>query len=1118
MKNSQFFMIATLSLMISVGAFSQNHGRERIKSPTSSMEVKQAMQERQHKAKEQKATQLREREAQRKEAEAKRSEMQEKMQPERRQMYQPERNAMPKATVRKKTTNNIRQKEEVSKLALDSIVYPEFWKETYRYDYYGRTTEYIDYNWGSSDWEPSQKYEYVYEGDIIREIRYNWNVSDWQPNSKYEYATDANDNQILNAVYNWDSVKWVGTDKYEYAYDANDNQIMEAHYDWISDKWVGEYKYTIEYNNDIKITINYAWDTVKSQWQNDEKHEYAENDYGWPLHNVRYTWDSTTNKWEGDYKYLHAYNSYGFSLLDERYDDWNDTTDTWIGSYKQVWAYDDNGNDTLWEHYSAWNYTTNTWIGNAKHVTAYDDNGNNILHEYYTWNDTAGTWIGNNKKVSAYDSDNNPLLEEFYNWSDSTGTWIKTDKYTYTYAHGMEFDKYYYVWNTDSNDWQEMEKTIGTIHTDGGISLRMVYQWNGSDWDTIEKWETMVYDTMGNMLETEVIFFTYTSPIWDKQQKIVYTWDTNDKWTEKIIYNYNSGTWEEYEKYEQNHDIYGNQTMEADYSWNGSAWVGNGYKCEYAYDTNGNRTMYADYLWSSDKWKGEDKFEWAYDANGNHTMEVDYNWNDSVWVENKKSEYDYDANGYQTLYAYYTWGDSVWVGYSKSEYGYDANGNQTMYAEYFWNSGKWEGNYRDEWVYDANGKLLFGQFQYDWDSTWKYGDKYVYAYDINGNQIQSEYSVWDTISRIWVEVNKQEWVYKDTYIYFTNDFPLYNRYYEWDGTAWELQFSTEWIYNTVGDIIEVVYSELFNDSLKVKTRMVTTTDTTHLRASLVFNEKPWDIMFSQHLRTDYYVYDSVETIISHDSVLYYWSSINVWSPPTYTISGTVTLDGNPLKDVKITYAKNKWETTNSLGEYTVSVDSGSTVVLTPSKTGYTFTPASITCPNVSSNLSNKDFQATDVGTSPTYTISGKVTVNGDPLTGVQITYAPSKSVTTNSLGEYTVSVDSGSTVVLKPSKAGYTFTPASITCPDVSGNLSNKDFQATKVGITDVDNTNTKLVVYPNPTKGIVYISSECDIKLYDIQGKKLQEIRGNQIDISSYPQGMYFLKVEGKTLKIVKE
>ena len=132
MKNSQFFMIATLSLMISVSAFSQNHGRERIKSPTSSMEVKQAMQKRQHKAeeqkairlqkqeqqKEQRATQLREREAQRKEAEAKRSKCR-KMHPKQLQMHQQERNAMPKVAVRKKTNQH---QKEVSKLALDSIV------------------------------------------------------------------------------------------------------------------------------------------------------------------------------------------------------------------------------------------------------------------------------------------------------------------------------------------------------------------------------------------------------------------------------------------------------------------------------------------------------------------------------------------------------------------------------------------------------------------------------------------------------------------------------------------------------------------------------------------------------------------------------------------------------------------------------------------------------------------------------------------------------------------------------------------------------------------------------------------------------------------------------------
>ncbi|HOF16929.1 MAG TPA: T9SS type A sorting domain-containing protein, partial [Bacteroidales bacterium] len=714
---------------------------------------------------------------------------------------------------------------------------------------------------------------------------------------------------------------------------------------------------------------------------------------------------------------------------------WNDTTDTWIGYEKYVYAYNDNGNYILSEYYDAWNDTTNTWIGSYKEVYDYNTKGWTILYEYYNdWNDTTNTWIGNYKEVYAYDSDNNLLLEEFYNWSDSTGTWIGADKFTRTYAHGNELNFYHYEWNTVSNNWQEqeIEKTIGTTHPNGGISLRMAYQWNGSTWDTVAKWETMAYDTLGNMLETEVIFFTYTSPIWDELQKIIYTWDSNGKWTEIIIYNYNSGTWEENFKVEQNHDIYGNLSMEAYYYWSSGAWVGN-YKYEYAYDANGKQTMEAYYYWSSGKWKGNYKYERVYDVNGNQIMYASYNWNDSVWVGNYKYEGAYDANGYETLDAYYTWGDSVWVGYYKYEYGYDANGVQIMKAYYDdWSNGKWIGNYRNEWANDANGNLLFSQYQDGWDSTWKYGYKYVNAYDINENQILSEYSVWDTISKTWVKVNRQERAFKDTYIYFTTDFPLYNRYYEWDSTAWELQKSTEWIYNTVGDIIEVVYSELFNDSLKVKTRMLTTTDTTHLRASLVFDEQ-WEIMFSQHLRTDYYKYDSVQTIIKHDSMLYYWSSINVWSPPTYTISGTVTVDGDPLK-------------------------------------------------------------------------------------GVQITYATSKSVTTNSSGEYTVSVDSGSTVALVPSKAGYVFTPTSITCSNVSSNLYNKDFQATDVGIADVDNTNTELVVYPNPTKGIVYISSECDIKLYDIQGKKLQEIRGNQIDISSYPQGMYFLKVEGKTLKIVKE
>ena len=45
------------------------------------------------------------------------------------------------------------------------------------------------------------------------------------------------------------------------------------------------------------------------------------------------------------------------------------------------------------------------------------------------------------------------------------------------------------MWDTDSNDWRAIEKTIGTIHSNGGISLRISYQWNVSVWDTVSKWK-----------------------------------------------------------------------------------------------------------------------------------------------------------------------------------------------------------------------------------------------------------------------------------------------------------------------------------------------------------------------------------------------------------------------------------------------------------------------------------------------------------------------------------------------------------------------------------------------------------------------------------------------------
>jgi hypothetical protein len=78
--------------------------------------------------------------------------------------------------------------------------------------------------------------------------------------------------------------------------------------------------------------------------------------------------------------------------------------------------------------------------------------------------------------------------------------------------------------------------------------------------------------------------------------------------------------------------------------------------------------------------------------------------------------------------------------------------------------------------------------------------------------------------------------------------------------------------------------------------------------------------------------------------------------PTHTISGQVTFNSNPLSGVTIAYTGGS-TTTNSSGQYIITVEAGTTVTITPSLTGYTFTPPSITCNNVTSNLTNQNFTA-----------------------------------------------------------------------------------------------------------------------------------------------------------------
>lgn len=74
--------------------------------------------------------------------------------------------------------------------------------------------------------------------------------------------------------------------------------------------------------------------------------------------------------------------------------------------------------------------------------------------------------------------------------------------------------------------------------------------------------------------------------------------------------------------------------------------------------------------------------------------------------------------------------------------------------------------------------------------------------------------------------------------------------------------------------------------------------------------------------------------------------------------------------------------------------------------------------------------------------------------------------------------------------------------------------------------TKTNATVFPNPTNGIVYVTTENNVstvvELYNVVGEKLSsdKIQGNthQLNLTSYPSGVYFLKLNNKTTKIIKK
>jgi hypothetical protein len=79
-----------------------------------------------------------------------------------------------------------------------------------------------------------------------------------------------------------------------------------------------------------------------------------------------------------------------------------------------------------------------------------------------------------------------------------------------------------------------------------------------------------------------------------------------------------------------------------------------------------------------------------------------------------------------------------------------------------------------------------------------------------------------------------------------------------------------------------------------------------------------------------------------------------------------------------------------------------------------------------------------------------------------------------------------------------------------------------EVGIKENHLLKNSVILYPNPVSNILYIETNKaiapEVKIYSIQGVLSVSIKGNQIDVSSLPSGIYIAEVDGVSKKIVKQ
>jgi parallel beta-helix repeat protein len=179
-------------------------------------------------------------------------------------------------------------------------------------------------------------------------------------------------------------------------------------------------------------------------------------------------------------------------------------------------------------------------------------------------------------------------------------------------------------------------------------------------------------------------------------------------------------------------------------------------------------------------------------------------------------------------------------------------------------------------------------------------------------------------------------------------------------------------------------------------------------------------------------------------------------PSSVTITGTISPVANGGgATVTLNGAALATTTTDNAGNYTFRGFPTGTYTITPNKAGFNFSPASRRMTASAENVSGVNFAVSRTG-SPnpgpptTFTIAGTVgsSANGAGAT-VSLSGSSSATTTANSDGNYTFSGLAGGSYTVTPSKAGFTFSPASQKTTVSAASVNGVNFAMSRAASTD---------------------------------------------------------------------